>query len=117
MAKPIPFMKHGFKYGARSSSEEALFKQLNASSRQADMIKAHAGGSKNVTTIPQIYTGSSSDSQLNKHIAELNKKYMDHSENSKFDKLAASNSIVKTGGRKRKTKRTKRTKRKTRKHK
>ena len=108
-AEPIPFMKHAFHYGARTAREEALLKGLDASSRQAEMNKAHAGGSKNMITVPQIYTGASSDNQLNKHITELNRKYMEHTENSKFDKLAISN---KTGGRKRKikTKQTKQTK-------
>lgn len=117
MVAPIPFVKHGFQYGARSAREEALLKGLDASSRQANMNKAHSGGSKNMITVPQIYTGASSDTQLNKHIADLNRKYMVHTENSKFDKLAATNS-VKTGGRKKKsTRKTKKSARKTRRNK
>ena len=118
MVAPIPFVKHGFQYGARSAREEALLKGLDANTRQAEMNKAHSGGSKNMITVPQIYTGSSSDSQLNKHIADLNRKYMEHTENSKFDKLATTNSIVKTGGRKKKsTRKTKKSARNTRRNK
>lgn len=106
MVGPIPFTKHAYKYGATTARKEALCKGMDASERQANMNKTHAGGSKIV--IPQIYTGSSSDGELNKHIVETNKALMTHDENRKFDKLALSNKV---GGRKKRTRKTKKTKR------
>ena len=112
MAAPIPFMSHAYKYGASTAREEALLKAKNDQEEQTNMIRQHAGSK---ITVPQIHTGSSSDTELNKHIANMNKTYMDHYENSKYDKLALSNKI---GGRKRKvgrkTKKSKKNKRKSR---
>lgn len=112
MSAPIPFVSRAFEYGASTAREEALLKAKNDQEQQTNMIKQHAGGK---ITVPQIHTGSSSDEELNKHIANMNKEYMDHNENSKYDKLAVSN--IK-GGRKRKvgrkTKKSKKNKRKSR---
>lgn len=111
----IPLAKHEYKHGASNPREEALLKANDASDRQTMINKAHSGGSKGgQITVPQVYTGSSSDGQLNKNIAQANKAVIDHEENSKYDKLAISNKI---GGRRKqkRTKKTKKTVRKTRK--
>ncbi len=106
--EPIPYMKSGYNYGARTAREEALLKGSDASSRQTEMNKAHSGGSK--MTVPQIHTGASGDAVINAHMASLNRALTQHAANSEFDKLALSNSVVKKGGRKsKKTKKSKKT--------
>jgi len=101
MVGPIPFVSHSYKYGASTAREEALRAGQKAQEEQTEMIKQHAGG----ITVPQIHTGTSADGELNKHIANMNKNYMDQQENSKFDKLALANKV---GGKKRKAKKSKR---------
>ena len=96
--EPIPYMKSGYNYGARTAREEALLKGLDASSRQAAMNKAHSGGAR--ITVPQIHTGASGDAVINAHMASLNRALTQHAANSEFDKLAVTNSVVKKGGRK-----------------
>jgi len=106
--EPIPYMKSGYNYGARTAREEALLKGLDSSSRQAAMNKAHSGGAR--ITVPQIHTGASGDAVINAHMASLNRALTQHAANSEFDKLALSNSVVKKGGRKsKKTKKSKKT--------
>ena len=113
--EPIPYMKSGYNYGARTAREEALLKGLDASSRQTEMNKAHSGGAR--ITVPQIHTGASGDAVINAHMASLNRALAQHAANSEFDKLAVTNSVVKKGGRKsKKTKITRKSKKnKTRK--
>lgn len=96
--EPIPYMKSGYNYGARTAREEALLKGLDSSSRQAAMNKAHSGGAR--ITVPQIHTGASGDAVINAHMASLNRALTQHAANSEFDKLAVTNSVVKKGGRK-----------------
>ena len=98
MVSPIPLVKHSYLYGASTAREEALLNAQNSQERQTSMNKLHAGGSKGgQIVVPQIYTGASSDTQLNEHISQINHTFMKHQENSKFDELALSN---KKGGRK-----------------
>ena len=113
--EPIPYMKSGYNYGARTAREEALFKGLDASSRQAAMNKAHSGGAK--LTVPQIHTGASGDAVINAHMASLNRALTQHAANSEFDKLAVTNSVVKKGGRKSKKTRKSKIMRKSKKNK
>jgi hypothetical protein len=105
--QPMPYVKSGYNYGATTAREEAMLKGLDAGYKQAEMNKKHSGGSKETTmTVPQITTGASGDADINSHIASLNKTLTEHQENSKFDMLALTNSVVKKGGvkRNRKTK-------------
>jgi hypothetical protein len=114
--EPVPFMKSGYAYGGRTPGEDALLRRMDAGARQTEMNKTHAGGGQII--VPQIYTGASSDGQLNEHIKNINGGLMEQQENSRFDKLALYN---KTGGRKRKsgrkTKKTKKTRKSSRKQK
>lgn len=99
--EPIPYMKTAFHYGARTAREEALFKGLDASSRQAEMNKTHTGGAMSV---PQFHTGMTHGAvNPNALSASLNKALTQHAANSEFDKLAL---VVKKGGRKKKAKKT-----------
>ena len=113
--EPVPFMKNAFQYGARTAREEAMLKGMDAIDRQNDMNQKHAGGGKQII-VPQVYTGASSDSQLNKHIASANEALIKHNTNREFDELALSNKIGgrkrKYGGKSKKTKKTKKTKNK-----
>ena len=106
--KPVPFMQIGYSNGARTPSEDALLRRMNAIDEQTKMNQMHAGGAKGGQQIivPQIYTGASGDAVINAHMASLNKTLTEHQENSKFDTLAPTNSVVKKGGvkRNRKTK-------------
>ena len=129
--EPVPFMNSGYSNGARTPSEDALLRRMNAIDEQTKMNQMHAGGAKGGQQIivPQIYTGVSSDSQLNQHIATANEALIKNETNREFDELALSN---KKGGRKRKSmrktkkmnkskktnksKKSKNTARKTRKH-
>lgn len=113
--EPIPYMKSAYHYGARTAREEALFKGLDASSRQAAMNKAHSGGAR--LTVPQIHTGASGDAVINAHMASLNRALTQHAANSEFDKLAVTNSVVKKGGRKSKKTRKSKIMRKSKKNK
>ena len=113
--EPIPYMKSGYNYGARTAREEALLKGLDASSRQAEMNKAHSGGAR--FTVPQIHTGASGDAVINAHMASLNRSLTQHAANSEFDKLAVTNSVVKKGGRKSKKTRKSKITRKSKKNK
>jgi hypothetical protein len=102
--EPIPYMKTAFHYGARTDREQALFKGLDASSRQAEMNKAHTGGAM---TVPQFHTGMTHGAvNPNALSASLNKALTQHAANSEFDKLAL---VVKKGGRKKKAKKAKKT--------
>ena len=104
MVGPIPYMKGAFLYRARTAREEALFKGLDASSRQADMNRTHTGGAM---TVPQFHTGMTHGAvNPNALSASLNETLTKHAENSKFDKLALP---VKKGGKKNKSKRSKKT--------
>jgi hypothetical protein len=107
MVGPIPYMKGAFLYRARTAREEALFKGLDASSRQADMNRTHTGGAM---TVPQFHTGMTHGAvNPNALSASLNKALTQHAANSEFDKLALANSVVKKGGKKHKSKRSKKT--------
>jgi hypothetical protein len=111
-AKPFPIMTIGYSNGARTPGEDALFRRIAATDRQTKIINTHAGGGQII--VPQLYTGSGSDGQLNEHIKNINKALMEHQANSEFDDQWNSTKI---GGRKRKSSRkTKKTVRKTRKH-
>jgi hypothetical protein len=95
--EPIPYMKHGFKYGATSPREEALLKGLDASSRQAQMVREHTGGGE--MTVPQFHTGlTQGPVNPNTLATGLNKSLTQHAANSEFDKLAISNKTEQKGG-------------------
>lgn len=91
-SEPIPFMKHAFQYGAKTAREEALLKGLDASNRQTNMVRQHAGGAK--MTVPQFHTGMTHGPiNPNTLSMSLNTALTQHISNSEFDKLALSNSI------------------------